>query len=80
MFVDNAAREIYGQLYLDGRDDELDDALESFADEVLAALRGIREEEAARARARGQAAPADGPTLDRMRRRIETMVESRSRP
>ncbi len=38
MFVDNRAREIYGQLYMDGKREELEERIGRFADRVLGEL------------------------------------------
>jgi spermidine synthase len=70
VFVDNRAREIYGQVYLDGNDRELDAALRSLADRVLVALQGVYDAELAQARDAGFALPPPEPTLSRMRTRI----------
>jgi spermidine synthase len=67
LFVDNAAREIYGQLYRDGDSAELDVVLPAFAGEVLAALRDTYEKEAAASLARGLRLPPTLETLDRLR-------------
>lgn len=56
MFVDNRAREIYGQLYLDGAGGELEMRIRRIADEVMGELERAYRKEAA-------AAVGDGRTL-----------------
>ena len=60
MVVDNAAREIYGERYVDDTATTLDGTLEAMSLEVLA---GLRHETIAR-------------TADDLRRRVETILES----
>jgi len=67
LFVDNEAREIYGQRYQNGSSAELDVALPAFAGEVLAALRDAYDEETATSTARGLRLPPAAETLDRLR-------------
>ncbi|HEY5657674.1 MAG TPA: spermidine synthase, partial [Myxococcota bacterium] len=67
VFVDNAARNVYGQRYRDGSRAELDVALPAFATEVLAALRSAYEEQAAAAASRGLELPPAEDTLAHLR-------------
>jgi spermidine synthase len=67
IFVDNAAREVYGQHYQDGSSGELDAGLPAFARQVLARLREVYEAEAASAVSRGRPLPPAEATLDRLR-------------
>jgi len=70
VFVDNRAREIYGQVYLDGADRELDGTLRSLADQVLGSLERVYDDELERVRRTGMPLPRPEPTLDHMRARI----------
>jgi spermidine synthase len=72
MFVDNRARVVYGQLYLD--EFEKDDRAGRFALEVMGAVRAAYENETRTAVARGRRLPAAEPTLDRLRTVIGTKV------
>jgi spermidine synthase len=71
MFVDNAAREIYGEIYVEAeREAALDEAIAATSEEVLRALEGRWRELAA-------AAPTGRPRLDALRARFRSDVESR---
>lgn len=75
MFVDNRAREIYGQLYMDGRKEELDGMLKRVSDQMMGDLRAAYEKEAAVAGSQGRPYPSALPTLGRMREVIEGYVQ-----
>jgi len=70
IFVDNALRDVYGQLYQNGSGEELDAALPDFAHDVLGALRAVYEEERAAASARGLALPPERKTIARLREAV----------
>lgn len=74
VLVDNDRRDVYGQRYLDAGPDELDAAARRFATEAIGALRDTYQDEAAAARRRGQAAPAEGPTVARLKERAARLV------
>jgi spermidine synthase len=72
MFVDNRARVVYGQRYVD--DHQGTDVATRLAAEVMATIRAVYEKEAAVA-ARRQAAPAAGETL----RKIQAAIAPKAR-
>jgi spermidine synthase len=74
VLVDNDRRDIYGQRYLDAGRGELDAAASRFAGEAIAALRATYQDEAAEARRRGQALPAEARTVARLKERVARIV------
>ena len=74
VFVDNRAREIYGQRYFDGPGTDLDRDVRRLVDDTMAAIRAAYEKEAAAARGRGgDYPPADG-TLQKIRDAVSLKV------
>ncbi len=80
VFVDNARREIWGELYVDGPGDELDPALERFAHEVLKELRARYRARLAAARAGGAAYPEAASTERELRQAVESRVAAKAVP
>jgi spermidine synthase len=74
MFVDNRARVVYGQLYID--DYERSGFADRFALEVMGAVLAAYESEAQSARGRQQALPTASQTLRRIRAVIGSKVQS----
>jgi spermidine synthase len=70
IFVDNAARIIFGQIYFSGPD--LDRRISAFAGEVLAAIRSAYLEEAESDRRQGKSLPDRNTTMPRIRELIAT--------
>lgn len=73
MFVDNAARKIYGQRYLDAPD--LDKQIHQFADGVMSDMETAYRQEARRALTEGKAFPARKSTLQRIKQIIDKHVQ-----
>jgi hypothetical protein len=73
MFVDNRARIIYGQVYVD--DYARDDRANRVADDVMAAIRATYENEAVAARAQRQVLPATTETLPKIKAVIGSKVQ-----
>ena len=73
MFVDNRARVVYGQFYLD--DYAREGLADRFASDVMGALRAAYDSEIRAARDRRQAAPPAQATLDRFRSVIGSKVQ-----
>jgi spermidine synthase len=73
MFVDNKARIVYGQIYVDGSAE--DGGAGRVAAEVMRALRAAYDEEALVARVRGRALPPKLTLLDRFKAIIESKVQ-----
>ncbi|MBU0908865.1 MAG: fused MFS/spermidine synthase, partial [Proteobacteria bacterium] len=69
IFVDNAARVIFGQRYFSGTD--LDKNMYSFARDVLGAIRAVYLEQAELDLSKGQSFPALEPTMQGVRELIE---------
>ncbi len=65
VFVDNAARDIYGQRYFSGSD--LDKTIAGYVSGVMAAIRSIYERETQIAVSRGRKFPAADPTKKKIR-------------
>ena len=78
MFVDNAARTVYGQMYVD--DYGRDGLAARIAADVLAAVREAYDREAAAARDRGQGLPPLAATSDRIRTVIDGKAQHGVRP
>jgi spermidine synthase len=74
MFVDNRARVVYGQLYID--DYERSGFVDRFALEVMGAVRAAYEGEAMAARSRQQDLPSAAQTLRRIKAVIGSKVQS----
>jgi spermidine synthase len=74
MFVDNRAREIYGQLYLDGPDRALDGMVRRFADDVMESLQAGYRQEAAKAIRTGNVHPRERDTLRVLRGIVSSKV------
>jgi hypothetical protein len=72
LFVDNAARVIYGQRYFSGPG--LDPTMRAFVRDVLAALQATYRAEADAARKQGRAFPSAAPTMQKIRDVITTKV------
>lgn len=72
IFVDNAAKKIFGQLYFSGPD--LDDRMDSFAGEVMAGIQEAYRSETEKALSRGNEFAAAGPTLLRIKKLIKRSV------
>ena len=75
MFVDNRAKEIYGQLYMDGPNEELDEMVRIFADDVMISLRSGYRKESERARIEGRAYPLAAATRTVLRNIVYSKVE-----
>jgi spermidine synthase len=73
MFVDNRARIVYGQVYLDGYDQG--DSVQRLVSDVLMAIHAAYQKEAEAARAERKMLPAAGETL----RKIQAVIGSRLR-
>ena len=73
MFVDNRARTVYGQSYIDNYDE--DDRASRLALEVIGAVMAVYESEALAARQRQQAHPAAAWTLSRIKTVIDSKVQ-----
>jgi len=78
MFVDNAARTVYGQVYVD--DYGRDGLAGRIAADVMAAVREAYDREAAAARDRGQGLPPLAATSERLRTVIDGKVPHGVRP
>jgi spermidine synthase len=65
VFVDNAARDIYGQRYFSGSD--LDKTIAGYVSGVMAAIRSVYERETQIAVSRGRKFPAADPTKKKIR-------------
>jgi len=74
MFVDNAARDVYGQRYEDAPDAELDARLAAIAGHVLGGLRGEYDAAGRAAASRGAAVPDRETTAARLRGRIAELI------
>jgi hypothetical protein len=77
MFVDNRAKVVYGQSYLEDYDQ--DGRADRFALDVMGAIRAAYENEALVARQRQQALPSAAWTLSRIRTVIDSKV-TRAQP
>ena len=73
MFVDNAARKIYGQRYLSGPG--LDEQIHRFADGVMSDMEAAYRQEARRALTEGKTFPSQAPTLQRIKQMIDKHVK-----
>ena len=73
MFVDNRARVVYGQLYVD--DYERSGFADRFVPEVMGAIHAVYESEAAAARVRKQALPPAAETLRKIKAVIGSKVQ-----
>ncbi|HNV03260.1 MAG TPA: fused MFS/spermidine synthase [Vicinamibacterales bacterium] len=78
MFVDNRARAVYGQVYID--DYDRDGLAGRTAADVLAAVSAAYDQEAAAARERSQGLPPAEATLARFKAVIDGMVRRGGRP
>ena len=74
MFVDNRARVVYGQVYVN--DYERSGFADRFALEVMGAIRAAYDSEAIAARGRQQALPSASQTLRRIKAVIGSKVQS----
>lgn len=74
MFVDNRARVVYGQLYVDDYDRE--GRANRLAEDLMTALREAYEAEATAARTQGRALPSAAETLRRMRIVIDSKAKN----
>ena len=74
MFVDNRAREVYGQLYLDGRGEDLENRLLRFADDVMNGLEEVCRNEAEKARGAAGGIPDFPDVSERFRGVIASKV------
>lgn len=77
IFVDNRARVIYGQIYVDASKGELEKKIRDIADEVMMNLRNTYQQEATHAGRGGSAYPPAGPSLQKMREIITSMTKGR---
>lgn len=75
MFVDNAARVIYGELYVSGADRE--DFIRRFADEVLTSVNSAYEQMTRTAPGRGSVLPSAEPTKRMIKDIITRKVQER---
>ena len=73
MFVDNRAREIFGQQYVDGRQEEMAGRVGKISDEVMEGFRSAYEEEATLAGSQGRSYPS----ALRMRRKIREVIDAK---
>ena len=73
MFVNNAARTIYGQRYFSGIN--VDQAVAGFISEVMSAIRAAYRREAEMALQRGRKFPAADPTIQKIRQIITEKVQ-----
>ena len=80
IFVDNAARDVYGERYLEAPEELLDLRLNAEAEHVLAALREEHAGLARAAAARGLPAPPREETASRLRARVATWVAAARLP
>lgn len=74
MFVDNRARVVYGQRYVD--DYEGTETVARLVDDVMAAMRAVYEKEAAMSSARRKAPPAAARTLPKLRAAIAARIQN----
>ncbi len=77
VFVDNRARIIYGQLYIDAPKAELEGRIRGFADNVMTNLTAAYRKEAAVAVGAGKTYPLAGQTLQKMKEIISSMVREK---
>ncbi|HEX5041640.1 MAG TPA: fused MFS/spermidine synthase [Candidatus Polarisedimenticolaceae bacterium] len=77
IFVDNAARDVYGERYLEAPEDSLDGRVKEEADRVLGTL---REEHALLVAEAGGTVPTREATAARLRARVATWVAAASLP
>jgi spermidine synthase len=77
IFVDNRARVIYGQIYVDASKGELEKKVRYIANEVMMNLRNNYQQEAAHAARAGSGYPPAGPSLQKMREIITSMTKVR---
>ncbi len=75
IFVDNAARAIYGQRYFSGVD--VDQAVSGFISEVIAAIRATYRQESQLALQQGKRFPAADPTMQKIRQIINEKIKER---
>jgi len=73
IFVDNTAREIYGQRYFSGVN--VDQAVSGFISEVMAAIRTTYRQEADMALQQGKKFPAVVPTMQKIRQIINQKIQ-----
>lgn len=74
MFVDNRAREIYGQLYLDGRREELDARIRRFSNDVMGELERVCRNERNIAVGEGRALPLSSIVSGRFKEVIASKI------
>ena len=73
MFVDNSARKIYGQRYLDAPG--LDAKIHRFTDGVMSDIEAAYRQEARTALAEGRTFPSQEPALQRIKQIIDKHVQ-----
>ena len=74
IFVDNAAKIIYGQIYISGPD--LDRSINKFSHDVMTSIQAIYSREVQIALGGGKASPSLEPTMRRIKHIIEEKVRS----
>ena len=77
IFVDNAARAVYGQRYFSGKN--VDQAVSGFISEVMSAIRATYHREAETAWRQGIKFPAADPTMRKIRNVIIEKVQEHER-
>jgi hypothetical protein len=73
MFVDNAARKIFGQRYLSGTG--LDEKVPRFANLVMSEIEAVYREQARQALTKGKEYPDRATTLQRFKQVVNKWVE-----
>jgi spermidine synthase len=76
MFVDNAAKKIYGQKYFSG--DDRAEKMDTFAAEVLSAVQTVYRAEAGKASGQGREFPAEDSTLPMIAKTIQKKTSRKS--
>jgi spermidine synthase len=78
IFVDNRARTIFGQVYIDAPKEELDGRIHRFAADVMTALKKTHEKEAAVAASHGKAHPPLSMAMDLLNNVITRKIQGYS--
>ena len=76
MFVDNRARVIYGQLYVDGMNKEQE--IKQFVNDVIASIHAAYQQESINAAVQGAGFPLAQPTLAKVKAIIASKVLERN--
>ncbi len=75
IFVDNRARTVFGQLYIDAPREKLDSRILRFTEDVMSGLKQTYKEEAAVAASHGKSYPPLTTTMDRLKNVIATKIQ-----